>query len=120
MNLNLKYDSFRSSLYFSASFWTVFVEPGAAPPVHAKIIEKKAAVFHIQNYLLVFQSFNTLMIFVDIRYSFRAGFSMGVENFTSKKVRLNRPPQSPIALMSSRVSSSVVVVLLCKLSPSND
>ena len=29
-----------------------------------------------------------------------------------KKVRLNRPPQSPLALMSSRASSSVVVVLL--------
>ena len=32
-----EYDSFRFSLSFSASFWTVFVEPGAAPPVHAKI-----------------------------------------------------------------------------------
>ena len=31
------YDSFRFSLSFSASFWMVFVEPGAAPPVHAKI-----------------------------------------------------------------------------------
>ena len=28
-----EYDSCR----FSASFWTIFVEPGAAPPVHAKI-----------------------------------------------------------------------------------
>ena len=32
-----EYDSFRFSLSFSASFWMVFVEPGAAPPVHAKI-----------------------------------------------------------------------------------
>ena len=31
------YDSFRFSLNFSASFEMVFVEPGAAPPVHAKI-----------------------------------------------------------------------------------
>ena len=30
------YNSFRFSLSVSASFWTVFVEPGAAPPVHAK------------------------------------------------------------------------------------
>ena len=29
-----EYNSFRFSLSFSASFWTVFVEPGAAPPVH--------------------------------------------------------------------------------------
>ena len=36
----------------------------------------------------------------------------GLQNFTSKKVRLNRPPQSPFALMSSPASSSVVVVLL--------
>ena len=33
-----EYDSFRFSLSFSASFWIVFVEPCAAPPVHAKII----------------------------------------------------------------------------------
>ena len=32
-----EYDSFRFSLSFSATFWRVFVEPGAAPPVHAKI-----------------------------------------------------------------------------------
>ena len=32
-----EYYSFRFSLSFSASFWMVFVEPGAAPPVHAKI-----------------------------------------------------------------------------------
>ena len=32
-----EYDSFRFSLSFCASFWMVFVEPGAAPPVHAKI-----------------------------------------------------------------------------------
>ena len=28
-----EYDSFRFSISFSASFLTVFVEPGAAPPV---------------------------------------------------------------------------------------
>ena len=33
-----EYDSFRFSLSFSASFWMVFVEPGAASPVHAKIL----------------------------------------------------------------------------------
>ena len=33
-----------------------------------------------------------------------------LKTFTSKKVRLNRPPRSPFALMSSRASSSVVVV----------
>ena len=32
-----EYDSFRFSLSFSTSFWTVFVEPAAAAPVHAKI-----------------------------------------------------------------------------------
>ena len=35
---------------------------------------------------------------------------MGVENFTTKKVRLNRPPQSPFVLKSSVIS--VVFVLL--------
>ena len=32
-----EYVSFRFSLSFSASFWKAFVEPGAAPAVHAKI-----------------------------------------------------------------------------------
>ena len=31
------------------------------------------------------QCFDTLMIFVGVRYSFRAGFSMGVENFYIEK-----------------------------------
>ena len=42
----------------------------------------------------------------------RQDLAWGLKIFTSKKVRLNRPPQSPFALMSSRASSSVVVVLL--------
>ena len=37
-----EYDSFRVSL----SFWMVFVEPGAAPPVHAKISGKNCCVPH--------------------------------------------------------------------------
>ena len=36
-----EYDSFRFSLSFSASFVMVFVEPGSAPPVHAKISATK-------------------------------------------------------------------------------
>ena len=36
-----EYDSFRFWLSFSASFWTIFVEPGAAPTIHAKISETK-------------------------------------------------------------------------------
>ena len=37
---------------------------------------------------------------------------MGVEIFKLKKAQLNRFPQSPFALISSRASSSVVVVVL--------
>ena len=89
-----EYDSFRFSLSFSASFWMVFVEPGAAPPVHAKINGTK------------------LLCSTSRTRGFQPPFSMGVENFfTSKKVRPNRPPQSPFALISSRASSSVLVVL---------
>ena len=50
------------------------------------------------------------MIFIGVRYSFGEDLAWGLKNFTSKKVRLNRPPQSPFALMSSRAASSVVVV----------
>ena len=52
------------------------------------------------------------MIFVGVRYSFGAGFSMRVENFYIEKGSAESAPQSPFALMSSRASSSVVVVLL--------
>ena len=45
MKLNVsEYDSFRFPLSFSASFWTVFVEPGAAPPLHAKFMEQSCCV----------------------------------------------------------------------------
>ena len=36
-----EYDSFRSSLNLSASFWMIFVEPVAAPPVNLEISETK-------------------------------------------------------------------------------
>ena len=51
--------------------------------------------------------------------SFRDVLACGLKIFTSKKARLNREPQSSFALMLSRVSSSVVVELLTKLSPCN-
>ena len=54
------------------------------------------------------------MIFVDVRYSLGKHLAWRLKISTSKKVRLNRPPQSPFALMSSRASSSVVVVLAVK------
>ena len=41
-----EYDSLRFSLSFLASFWNVFVEPGAAPPVHAKTLEQSCCVRH--------------------------------------------------------------------------
>ena len=52
------------------------------------------------------------MIFVGVRYSFRAGFSMGVENFYIEKCSAELAPQGPFDLMSSRASYSVLVVLL--------
>ena len=48
-----EYVLFRFSLSFSACFWTVFVEPGAAPPMHTKIIVIKL-LFYVQKSLLVF------------------------------------------------------------------
>ena len=52
------------------------------------------------------------MIIVGISYSSRAGFVIEIENFCIEKVWLARLPQIPFALMSSRASTSVVVVLL--------
>ena len=49
-----EYDSFRFSHSFSASFWTVFVDPGAAPPVHAKISGTKLLCSTSKKSLLVF------------------------------------------------------------------
>ena len=59
------------------------------------------------------------MVFVCILCSFRDVVAWGLKFYTSKKVRLNREPQSPLALMSNRASSSVVVELLTKLSTGN-
>ena len=36
-----EYDLFRISFNFSASFWTVFLEPGDAPPVNTKCSVRK-------------------------------------------------------------------------------
>ena len=41
------------------------------------------------------------MIFVGVRYSFRAGFIMGVENLYIKKGSSESASQSPFALMTS-------------------
>ena len=79
-----EYDSFRFSLNFSASFWTVFVEPGAAPPVHAKISGTKL-LCSTSRILRWYFNVLTLMIFVGVRYSFRARFSMGVAKFYIEK-----------------------------------
>ena len=78
------YDSFRFSLSFSASFEMVFVEPGAAPPVHAKISGTKL-LSSIARILCWYFYVLTLMMFVSVRYGFRAGFSLGVENYYIEK-----------------------------------
>ena len=80
-----EYDSFRFLLSFSASFWTVFIDSGAAPPVHAKISGTKVLCSTSRYFLMVFYCFDTFMTFVGARYSFRAGFRMGVESFYIKK-----------------------------------
>ena len=98
-----EYDTFRFSLKFSASFWTIFVEPGGKICGTQLLCSRLRVLCWYLNVL-------TLMIFVCVRYSFRAGFSMGLKIITLKKVRLNRPPQSPFTLMSSRASPSIVVV----------
>ena len=72
-----EYDSFRFSLSFSANFWMVFVKPGAALPVHAKISGTKL-LWARSRILCWYFNVLTLMIFVGVRYSFRAGFSSGV------------------------------------------
>ena len=61
------YDSFRFLLNFSACFCTVFVQPGAAPPVNAKISGTKLLCSTSRFrccYLIVL----TILMFVGIRY----------------------------------------------------
>ena len=102
-------DLFRFSLSFSASFWAVFVEPGAALLVHAKNSGTKLLCSTSKILCWYFNGL-TLMIFVGVTYSFRAELSIGVENSASKKFRLIWHPQSPFASMSSRASFSVWLV----------
>ena len=79
-----EYDSFHFSLSFSASFWMVFVEPGAAPSVHAKISGTKL-LCSTSRIFCCYYNVLTFLIILGVRYSFRAGFSMGVENFYIEK-----------------------------------
>ena len=48
-----EYDSFRFSLSFSVSFWSVFVEPDAAPPVHAQLVEQSRCVSHPEFFVVI-------------------------------------------------------------------
>ena len=102
-----EYDSFRFLLSFSASFWTVFVEPGAAPPVHAKISGTKL-LSSISRILCWYFYVLTLMMFVGVRYGFRAGFSMGLENFYIEKgsAELASPESIRLDVKSSIIFSS--------------
>ena len=71
-------------------------------------------MFCIQKSLLVYQCFDTLMIFVGVRYSLRAGFSIGVENFCIGKGSAESASPESICLdvKSSVIFSSEVVVFL--------
>ena len=80
----------------------------------------ETAVFRFADSLLVLVSLDALVTFVCIFYGLRAALRMRAKIFTSKKVRLKQEPHRPFALMSSRASSSVVVELLEKTSPSSD
>ena len=95
-----EYDSCR----FSASFWTIFVKPGAAPPVHAKISGTKLLCSTSRIFSWYFNVL-TLMMFVGVRYSFRAGFSMWGENFYVEKGSTESASQESICL---DVKSSVI------------
>ena len=104
-----EYDSSRFSLSFSASFWTVFVEPGAAPPVHAKIKGTKLLCSTSRILCWYFNDL-TLMIFVGNRYSLRAGFSMGVGKFYVEQVSAESTSPECICL---DVKSSVIFSCGC-------
>ena len=100
-----EYDSFRFSLSLSASFWMVFVEPGAAPSVHAKI---SGTQLLCSTFRILCWCYNvlTLMIILGVRYSFRARFSMGVENFYIEKGSAESASPDSICLDVGSISTS--------------
>ena len=110
-----EYDSFRfsiNSISFSASFWKVCVETGAGPPVHTKISGTKLLYSTSRILCFYFNVLTLSLYFLESDVVLWLDLAWELEIFTSKKVRLNWPPQSPFVLMLSRASSSVVAVLL--------
>ena len=99
-----EYDSFRFSLSFSASFWTAFVEPGAAPQYTQNLVEQSCCVPHpdFLGGILLFLLYRDIC---GVRYSFKAGFSMGVEKFNIEKVSAESASPESICL---DVKSSVI------------
>ena len=79
-----EYDLFRFPLSFSTCFWTVFVKPSAAPPVHAKISGSKLLcstsriLFSYLNVLIHWYSDLTLMIILVVRYSLGQDLAWGL------------------------------------------
>ena len=70
-----EYNLFRISLNFSASFWTVFVEPGAAPSLNTKSSLAKLLCSTSRILFLLFNCFDILKLFVGVIYSFRARYN---------------------------------------------
>ena len=100
-----EYDTFRFSLKFSASFWTIFVEPGGKISGTQLLCSRLRVLCWYLNVL-------ALMIFVCVRYSFRAGFSMGVENYYIEKGSSESASPDSICL---DVKSSVIFNSGCLL-----
>ena len=99
------------SLIFDASLVITLVADGPAPPVQAKISGLKvlfSTLITLDSYFNFFcASWNLYASLI----SFGHDLARGLKILTSKNVRQNRESQSPLALMSSLASSSVVVVL---------
>ena len=62
------YGSFRFLLNFSACFCTVFVQPGAAPPVNARISGTKL-LCSTSRFFCCYLNVLTLLIFAGVRYN---------------------------------------------------
>ena len=76
------------------------------------------ALFDIYDTLLVF-AFLRSFVLVGFLNLFRTGVSEGVEDFDIEEGSTGFESKNPFALMSNLASSSVLVDLLSKVSPSN-
>ena len=112
--INARLEASLLSLILEANICMAFDADGPDAPVHAKI---SGGFLKFNFLLLVFQHPDGLMLFVIIRFASCSMLYIRIKQFHIKNALLKSESKKPIALISNRAFSSVVVVLTANVSP---